>query len=209
MSSSRALVDLAAAEARIDERPEPDARQQSGLARGDVTEQVGDDALRQVVGLDLVGDRERLQLGHEPPVAADHASDEPLVAEVVEAAILAVALSGGVDERQAARRALAVRILAGGFDVAFLERDGDVFREADADEAAGGDRVPIANQRDGLTRADDLAVLEGVQRSEELSLVGGRHGSCREPLPAVVIQDRVAGHCGFPLIDDVVDSCLR
>ena len=69
-------VDLAAAEARIDERAEPDARQVSRLARGDVAEQVRDHALRQVVGLDLVADRERLQLGHETPMAADHAPDQ-------------------------------------------------------------------------------------------------------------------------------------
>ena len=69
----RALVDLAAAEARIDERAEADARELARLAGGDVAEQVRDHALRQVVGLDLVRDRERLQLRHESPVAADDA----------------------------------------------------------------------------------------------------------------------------------------
>ena len=82
------------------------------LAGGDVAEQVRDHALRQVVGLDLVGDRERLQLRHQAPVAADDALDQPVVAEVVEAALLAVALAGGVDERQVARRAVPAARLA-------------------------------------------------------------------------------------------------
>ena len=104
-------VDLAAAEARIDERAEPHPRQVSRLARRDVAEQVRDHALRQVVRLDLIADRERLQLRHEAPVAADHALHEARVAEVIEAAILAVALPGRVDERQVARTADAVRIV--------------------------------------------------------------------------------------------------
>ena len=50
-------VDLAAAVARIDERAEADAGEMRRAVRGDVAEQVGDDALRQVIALDLVGDR--------------------------------------------------------------------------------------------------------------------------------------------------------
>ena len=179
MSSCRAFVDLAAAEARVDERADPDARQQPGLARRDVAEQMRDDALRQVVGLDLVGDGQCLQLGHQPPVAADHALDQSLVAEMVEAAILAVALAGGIDERQVARAAHAVRVLPRGLDIALFERDGDVLGEADADEAAGGDGVAVANQRNRFARADDLAVLERAQRVEQLPLVGRRHRSPR------------------------------
>ena len=75
----RALVDLAAAEARIDEGADPDAGEWPGPPRGDVAEQVRDDALRQVVGLDLVIDGELLQLGAQAPVAADDALDQPLV----------------------------------------------------------------------------------------------------------------------------------
>ena len=66
-------VDLAAAVARIDEGAETDAREVPGLAGGDVAEKVGDHALRQIVGLDLVGDRQVLQLRHQAPVPADHA----------------------------------------------------------------------------------------------------------------------------------------
>ena len=74
------------------------------------------------------------------------------MAEVVEAALLAVALAGGVDERQVARAADAVRVVLRRGEEALLERDRDVLGEADADEAAGGDRVAVADQRDRLAR---------------------------------------------------------
>ena len=134
-----ARVDPAAAVARIDEGAEADARELARLARGDVAEQVRDHALRQVVRLDPVADGERLQLRHEAPVAADHALDEPVVPEMVEAALLAVALARRVDEREPARAADAVGRLLRRFEEALLQRDRDVLGEADADEAAGGD----------------------------------------------------------------------
>ena len=80
------------------------------LARGDVAVQVRDHALRQVVGLDLVGHGQCLQLGHQAPVAADHPPHHALVAEVIESAIAAVALPRGVDQREVARMAQALRI---------------------------------------------------------------------------------------------------
>ena len=80
-----------------------------GPVRGDVAEEVGDHALRQVVGLDLVGDGELLQLRHKAPMAADDASDQPLMREVIEPAILAVALAGGIDQREVRRLAGACR----------------------------------------------------------------------------------------------------
>ncbi len=68
-----------------------------------------------------------------------------------------------------------MRVLPRRFQVALFERDGDVLRKPDADEAAGGDGVAVANQRDGFARGDDLAVLERVQRFEKLPLVGRGH----------------------------------
>ena len=168
-------VDLAAAEARIDERAQPHAREVSRLARGNVAEQMRDHALRQVVGLDLVAYGERLQLGHEAPVSADHALHEARVTQVVEPALLAVALAGRVDERQVARTAHAVRIVLRRLDEAVLERDRDVLGEADADEARRGDRVAVPDQRDGLARGHDLAVLERVQRGDEIGDIGCVH----------------------------------
>ena len=98
-----AFVDLAAAVTRIDEGSEADAREMAGPLGGDVAEQMRDDALREIVGLDLVGDREALQLGHQSPVPADHAPHQAFMAEVIEAALLAVALARGIDQREIAR----------------------------------------------------------------------------------------------------------
>jgi hypothetical protein len=140
--------------ARIDEGAETDPAQRARLARGDVAKQVRDHALRQVVGLDVAVHRERLQLGHEPPVTADDAAQEAAMAEVVETARLAVALAGGVDQRQRARRAAAG--LRFGGEEALLERDRDALGEADADEAAGRDGVAVMDQAHRLGGADDL-----------------------------------------------------
>ena len=76
------------------------------------------------------------------------------MAEVVEAARFAVTLAGGVDQRQRARRADAGLDLGG--EEALLERDGDPFREADADKTAGREGVAIVDQSHCLGGADDL-----------------------------------------------------
>ena len=104
-----ARVELAAAMARVDEGVQPHARERAGLAGGDVAKQVRDHALRQVPGLDQVVHGELLHLGHQAPVAADHPLQQAGVAQVVEPAVLAVALAGGIDQRQVARRLRSAR----------------------------------------------------------------------------------------------------
>ena len=142
-------VDLAAAVARIDEGVEADARDGARLAGGDVAEEVRDHPLRQVVRLDLVLEREALELRAKPPMPADHPPHQPFVAEVVEAALLPVALAGGVDQRQVARPSV-----PRGSAVSSSVRDR--FGEADADEAAGGDGGAVADEPDRLLGGDDL-----------------------------------------------------
>ena len=101
----------------------------------DVAEQVGNYALRQVVSLDLIADGKRLQFGHKAPVPPDHALHEARVTEVIEAAFLAVALTGRVNERQVARTSDTVWIILCRIHEAVLERDSDVLGETYADEA--------------------------------------------------------------------------
>jgi hypothetical protein len=96
-------VDLAAAQPRVDEGPQADLRQQAGLARRDVAVQVRDAALRQVVGLDAVFQREQADLRDQAPMAADHALQEAIAAEPVQALLLAIALAGGKHQGQIAR----------------------------------------------------------------------------------------------------------
>jgi hypothetical protein len=72
-------------------------------------------------------------------VAADHARDQALVAQVVQAALLAVALAGGVDQGQ-------VRAAAALGQEALLQRHRQALGKADADEAAGGHGVAVVDQ---------------------------------------------------------------
>ena len=155
--------------AGIDERPEADAGQVARLAGGNVTEQVRDHALRQVVGLDPVRHGERLEFGHEPPVTADDAPHQAFVAEVVEASLLAVALARGVDERQSFRPADAVGSLFARFQKALLERDCDVLGKADADETGRGHRIAVANELHGFAGGHDLALLEALEALKQLA----------------------------------------
>ena len=101
--------------------------ERAGLAGGDVAVEVRDDALRQVVGLDLALERQAADLRDQAPVAADHALEQAVVAERVEAAVLAVSLPGREQQREVARLA--------GFKEALFERDQQRIRHADADEA--------------------------------------------------------------------------
>ena len=174
--------------------PRPTRVSVPGLAGGDVAEQVGDHALRQVVGLDLVGDGQLLQLRHQAPVAADDAPHQPVVAEVVEAALLAVALAGGIDQGQVARRAEAERVVLRRREEALLQGDGDVLGEADADEAAGGDRVAVADQ---ATASRALTILPCSK------LCSAASRACRSwsmrtvsPLFAPAIEGGYGNSCG-------------
>ena len=137
-----ALVELPAAVARIDEGVQADVGQRARTSGGDVAVEVADDALRQVVGLDLALEREATDLRHQPPVAADHAPHHALVAKGVEAALLAVALPGRVDQRQVARHAAV--------EEALLQRQRQRLGDAGADEATHSDGRAIGYQRHRL-----------------------------------------------------------
>jgi hypothetical protein len=144
-----AVVDLAAAESRVDEGAQPHPRQVAGLVRGDIAEQMGDHTLRQVIGVDPAIDGQLLKLGHQPPMAADDLAHKALVAEMVQSPFLAVALAGGIDQGEVAGRF--------GLQEALFQRHGDAFGKADADEAAGGDGIAVTDQLDGFLGGDDLA----------------------------------------------------
>jgi len=75
----------------------------AGLARGNVAKQMRDHALRKVVSLDLVVQREALQFWHQPPVTANRAPDHSGVSKMIKSTGFAIALAGGVDEREIAR----------------------------------------------------------------------------------------------------------
>jgi hypothetical protein len=82
-------------------------------------------------------------------MSADHALDQTLVREMVEPAILSVALAGRIEQGQVARPARG--------EEALFERERDSFGKADPAEPARADRVAISDQSDRLGWRDDLA----------------------------------------------------
>jgi hypothetical protein len=111
-------------------------------------------------------------------VAADHPRYQAVVAQVVETALLAVALPGGIDQGQVARRADALGIRLAAFDEALFQRDRDVLGKTDADEAAGRHRVAIANQAHRVAGGNDLAGIGTGQRGGD-GVLRGRHGNSK------------------------------
>src|SRR5258705_10669036 len=82
-------------------------------------------------------------------MSADHAPDQTLVGEMVEPAILSVALAGRIEQGQVARPARG--------EEALFERERDSFGEAGPAEPARADRIAIADQPDRFGRGNDLA----------------------------------------------------
>ena len=73
--------------------------------------------------------------------------------------VRAVALAGGIEQGEVLGPA------RGAGEMQRLERDRDLLGEADADEAAGRDRVAAADQADRLGGADDLAFVHDLARA--------------------------------------------
>ena len=92
-------------------------------------------------------------------MAPDHALDETLMGEVVEAAVFAVSLAGSVDEGKVfwragrarrfsagASRATPLRLGAVAPEKSLLERKRDLFSKSDADETAGRNGIVVADE---------------------------------------------------------------
>ena len=69
--------------------------------------------------------------------------------QMIEAPILAVTLTGGIDEGQIARRPDG-RFVALRLQKSFFQRDRQILGETDADKACRGDGITVANQGDRL-----------------------------------------------------------
>ena len=134
-----ALVQLAAAVAGVGEGVQAHVGDGADVVGGDVAVHVGDDALRQVVGLDLVGQSQVAQLGSAIPVAADHALDHALMAVVVAAGAVPVTLTGCEEQRQVTGMASLQEPL--------LQSGGQRLGAGAADEAAGGNGIAVIDQQ--------------------------------------------------------------
>ena len=137
-------VQLAAAVAGIGKGVKADVSDSTNIVRRDIAVHVGDNALRQVVGFDLVVQRKLTQTGGAVPVAADNALYEALMAVMVAAGAIAVALACRKEQGQILRMA--------GFEEAFLKRGGKRFGAGAAYETAGCDGIAVIDQQGGFFR---------------------------------------------------------
>jgi hypothetical protein len=144
--------------------PQTDAGDGARFAGGDVAEKVSNHPLRQVIGFNPVGHGQLLQLGHQAPVAANDPTDQTVMAQVVEATLLAIALPGCVDQRQVARAAETMQISLLAFEKALLQGNSNILGKADADEAARSDGVAILDQANSIAGRNDFAGIGSAQR---------------------------------------------
>ena len=153
------IVELAAAVARVGKGLEADVGDRANVVRRDIAVHMRNNALRQVVRLDLVGQRQLSQTGRAVPVAANDALYHALVAVVVAAGAVAVALAGREEQRQIVRMA--------GLQKALFQRLGQGLRTGAGDEAAGGDRVAVLYFQGGLFCRDNAYFLHVLSSSSE------------------------------------------
>jgi hypothetical protein len=142
-------IDPATAVAGIDEGVESDLGEGTGFAGGQIPEQLADDSLRQVIGLDAVVECQLRHLRHAAPVARHHPAQQAFVAQVIEPQGLAVALAGGGEQRQV--------LWAAGGEEAALQRRQQGLGEAGLDEPGTGQRIAIPDQGDRFVGGNDLA----------------------------------------------------
>ena len=186
------VVELAATQAGIDEGAQANPRQGPGLAGGDIAKEMADDALGQVPGLDAIGEGQLLQLGDQAPMAADHPPHQALMTKVVEPPRLAVALTRGIDQGQIAGMTETLDVAIRALQIALLQGQGQILREANADETPGGQGIAVADQAHRLPGADHLAGIAGVQRGnqgmlghEDAWVMAGGRGQCIIPFPPI------------------------
>ena len=134
-----AVVQLAAAVAGVGKGVQAHGGDGADVVGGDVPVHVGDDALGQVVRLDLVGQGQVAQLGGPVPVAADDPLHHALVAVVVAAGAVPVALAGREEQRQILGMA--------GLQKSLFQCLGQRLRAGAADKSAGGDGVAVVHQQ--------------------------------------------------------------
>ena len=106
---------------------------------GDVPVHVGDDALRQVVGLDLPLQRQRAQTRGAVPMAADHPPDHARMAVVVAAGAVAVSVPGAEKQRQVPG--------VPRLQKPPLQRGGQCFRAGTAHKPSRGQGIAVPHQQ--------------------------------------------------------------
>src|SRR6185312_9496915 len=91
-------VQPAAVYARIDERAEPDVRNDAGRVARNGSEQVRHHALRKAIRFEGFGHRKALHTRAPVPMAANRPAHQPFVREPVDTAALAVTHAAGMND---------------------------------------------------------------------------------------------------------------
>jgi hypothetical protein len=144
----RPLVDLSAAMPRVDEGTQSHPGQQAGLAGGRVPEQVRDDALWEVVRLDLVSHGHFPQLGRQAPVATHGPLEQALVTQPVQPATLAVPRGDREHQREVAGGT--------GLQKTLLQRERQLLGEALPHEPFNHNGIAVTYESHRLGGGDDL-----------------------------------------------------
>ena len=88
-------------------------------------------------------------------MTTDHPGHKALAAQVVQAPVLAIALSGRIHQGQPPG--------AAGFLEILFQCDGHVLGETGSHKSPGGDRLAVADDLYGLFGADDLVLARAVR----------------------------------------------
>ena len=133
----RPRVQPSAVVARVDEGSDPHVCNASGPARGNVSKELTYHALWKIVGFDPIVDSQTAELRGESPMPAHDAPQQAFVGQVVKPSLAAVALPGGIDQRQIAWSAVGEKSPFQGM--------GQGLWVATTDEPAAGDRSTVLN----------------------------------------------------------------
>jgi hypothetical protein len=144
----RLLVQFSALISRIHEGVQSDMSDRSDLVSGDITVHLSNNALRNIVCLDLVRERQVAELRSAVPVSADHTLNHALVTEVITARAVAMALARGEEQRHVLRMSCLKEPL--------LQCFGEGFRAGAADKTAGSDGDAVVNHCRGFFRSNNV-----------------------------------------------------
>ena len=151
------VVQLAAAVARVSEGLQANVSDGADVVSSDIAVHVRDNALRQVVSLDLVVQSQLAELRSTVPVAADNALNHAFMTVMVTAGAIAVALTGCKEQGQVLRVA--------GLKKTLLESLGQGLRASTGYETAGSNGIAVLNLQGSLLRGDDAYFLHVYQSS--------------------------------------------
>ena len=149
------LIDLGAAETRIDISVKPDLGEQARLSGGAGAVKLRNHPLRQIVAENFVFLGGLGDLGHPAEISRYDPAKQPFVMQASGPEPFAVAGSGGHDKGQVPGVA--------GLHEALFQSHMERFRDATLDETARGYDIIVSDERDRLLQRGDLVIRHFLQ----------------------------------------------